>query len=170
MVRDELLAHGLWPFLCFSFHGFSPIALSISSSHSFILLEFLSIPNPFLTSPYHNLHDKGSRPQRQDKRCKCHQRWSASLGAPDPPNDKHTNGAGILRTPVILIIYSHIGRIANGPLFPLYPSIYYRFGSLICYYDFRSELSTRCSLCWSLGSLVIVYRYVELKPVHELMC
>lgn len=49
----------------------------------------------------------------------------ASLEAPDPPNNKHTDGAGMLQTPVIFIIYSHIGEIAkHGPLFPLYLSMY----------------------------------------------
>jgi hypothetical protein len=100
-----------------------------------------------LTSNFPYYLHKGS--QRQDKRCKCHQCWSVSLGAPDPPNNKHTNGAGILRTPVILIIYSRRRGIANhGPLFPLYPSMNHLFRTIIMIFDLSWELATVCAEFW----------------------
>lgn len=153
------------PFPLFWFHGSALSFLNLWS----LLLYFWNLSNTssnllffwLLTSPYYRLHE-GS--QRQDKRCKCHQRWSVSLGAPDPPNNKHTNGAGILWTPVILIIYSHRRGIANdGPLFPLYPSMNHLFRTIIMVFDLSWELATVCAEFWPGKSpwYSVVHRYIE---------
>lgn len=134
MVR-ELLTHGLFLFSLFSFHGsIYSFPFSMESFLPFpILLYFWNFSNPSFKSTFFffpiylphtictirafalNVRTSGVSATSADPRRLeplIHQMTSIPI----------ERGSSEPQSSLLFLFYSHIGAIANGPLFPLYPS------------------------------------------------